>query len=188
MDSSDSYQLVASTEQKNFPDIEVLEHACKEARTVLDHQIDLKNDIDDKSMRTARIITLALSVVVGLIGFQNNTSLSGLLNGFMSLGVLLVAFSLIVLIISYFASDPKLGPSPQYIEQDVLKSGLGEHQYRKELLEAYAVWIENTGDAVQLNGAILSVGETLFAVGILSFILGLMERVWETSLLQWVPL
>ena len=165
----------------------VLDDACTEARTVLDHQIDLNDDIDDKSMRTARIITVSLSIVAGIVSSQSAAALPNLLNGLMSAGVLLAVLSLVVLVISYFASEPKLGPGSDYLETNILNDEPSRQQYRKELLEAYSVWIDQTGDAIELNGAVLSVGESLFALGILCFVLGLLERVWEVSLLQWLP-
>lgn len=179
--------VVSTVDEECTTDPTVLDDACTEARMVLDHQIDLNDDIDDKSMRTARIITVSLSIVAGIVSSQSTAALPNLLNGLMSAGVLLTVLSLIVLVISYFASEPKLGPGSEYLETNILNGEPSRQRYQKELLEAYSVWIDQTGDAVALNGAVLSLGESLFALGILCFVLGLLERVWEVSLLQWLP-
>ncbi|EMA38413.1 hypothetical protein C447_09672 [Halococcus hamelinensis 100A6] len=178
--------VVSTVDEECTTDPIVLDDACAEARIVLDHQIDLNNDIDDKSMRTARIIVVSLSIVAGIGSSRSAADLTNLLNGLMSAGVLLTVLSLVVLVISYFASDPKLGPSSDYVETNILGDGLSRQQYQRELLEAYSVWIDQTGDAIELNGAVLSLGESLFALGILCFMGGLLERVWEVSLLQWL--
>lgn len=47
-------------------DIEALRLAREESRAVLDHQIDLLDDIDDKAMRTTRLALLLVALIVSV--------------------------------------------------------------------------------------------------------------------------
>lgn len=86
-----------SEENEALPaDLEALRTAHTEARTVLDHQIELLNDSDDKAMRTVRITLLIIGLIVSIAsvvdvsGLLPDITVFGLnvIAGLLSLGLL----------------------------------------------------------------------------------------------------
>lgn len=95
-------------------DKETLEKTCEEARTALDHQIDLLRDMDDKAMRSVRITLLTLGIFLSASAFPGSLRFFNLIT---ISGVGSLVISILFGLITYSASEPSFGIGKSYAEE-----------------------------------------------------------------------
>jgi hypothetical protein len=162
-----------SSNDRSYPRrVESLRKTHEEARTVLDHQIQILDDIDDKATRTVRITALLLGVVV------SSTSLVAdpyqFINQGTTWGALSLALSIVLGTVTYSVSSPDLGPGPRDIER-VRESNYREDEWLMVMLASYEDWIDQTEWISRFNGAFLALAQLSLGVGLLLFVLGVLD-------------
>jgi hypothetical protein len=103
----------------------------EEARTVLDHHIQLSNDIDGKAMRTVRVEIILLAALVSAAQFVGPES--QFINPLTKYGTMFVVLSLMTGIATYSYSSPDFGTGPQY-NDELLENQHSEHEWLGVLL------------------------------------------------------
>lgn len=150
-------------------DSETLAFLYEDARRVLDHQVDYLGDIDDKAMRSVRIITVLVAILLSAIQVRPTHAI---VNPLTALGACSLLVSMGVGIFTYSASNTHFGPGSEYLD-DVLANPRYTDRWRVEILRSYADWIENNARTNARNGTYLFVCQLLLYVGIVLLAVGI---------------
>lgn len=145
-----------------------LRSACEESRAVLDHEIAILNDIDDKAIWTVRTAVLIIGLVVSAASITGNRGVSTPTPVKVSagLGVSVLLASLVSGVMTYSIAAPEPGISAQY-RTAVLDEDIPEREWRRELLEGYNRWIAQMQLVNERNGYYLFVTQSLLLLGVL---------------------
>lgn len=152
--------------------IESLRKMHKEARTVLDHQIRIIDDIDDKATRTVRITALLLGVVASLSSLVAESSIY--VNQATKWGTVSLVLAVILGTFTYSVSSPALGPGPRDIER-VRENEFREDEWLVVTLASYEDWIDRTDRISRFNGVFLGLTQMSLGVGLLLLVLGILD-------------
>lgn len=125
----------------------------EEARTVLDHQISVLNDIDNKATKTVRITAVILGIVVSAPSIIKNPNTY--INSFTEWGVVGLVLSIALGMFTYSTSSPDLGPNPNDINR-LLDDKYREDKWLVILLSSYEDWIDRTQRVNRFNGIFLT--------------------------------
>lgn len=140
----------------------------REARRVLDHQIDLLNDVDDKAARTVRITALLVGAIVGVSSFDGVTGVS-LADEYVAWGTVYLVATIALGMKAYNVSNPYIGPDPGDLRR-LLHDADDEDDMRRLLVEdGFAVWIERMEFLNRVNGWYLDLAQLSLAVGVFLF-------------------
>lgn len=133
----------------------------QEARAVLEAQQATASDIDQKTMRTVRLIAIIVGLVLSVaqLGAVDFDPLAATI----AVGILIV--SLIVGILNYSASDPIAGPNPQYLGR-LVANDFPETPWETHLLTEAGGWISDNEAEIARNGDVLLVQRVLLVLGI----------------------
>lgn len=104
--------VMAGRDYSQSEDVEVLRSSREEARTVLDHQIQLLSEIHAKALRTIRITVLVLGVILSSTAFPETRQF---VNWLTVAGVTSLVFAILSGLVAYTASNPNFGTSPDYL-------------------------------------------------------------------------
>lgn len=160
-----------SDKDERRPDLESLRLSHQEARTVLDHQIQIQNDIDDKALRTVRITALIAGLLISAGSLSEDPT--QFLRASTLLGAGLLFGSLVAGVVTYTAASPTLGPGSRYFK-DRLPDRTDEYDTLSMLLSYYSGWIESNDDLNRINGAYLAIAQTLLICGLVSLGVGIL--------------
>ena len=138
------------------------ETAYQEARSVLDAQNTTMQDIDDKAMRTVRVIVLLISLLVA--GLQYRPELFDPL--VLAVSTALLVGAVLAGIATYDESNLYVGPRGEYIE-DLAASEFEDAPWEQDLLETFAGMIAENYDNIQRNARYLRATNGLLALGII---------------------
>ncbi|WP_155120766.1 hypothetical protein [Haloarcula sp. K1] len=125
----------------------------EEARAVLDHQISILNDIDNKATKTVRITAVILGIVVSAPSVIKNPT--DFVNQFTKWGVVGLVLSIALGMITYSSSSPDLGPNSNDINR-MLNKKYREDEWLVILLDSYEDWIDRTQRVNRFNGVFLA--------------------------------
>lgn len=179
-DDSGVYELTISTDaelRRNLnSDLETARTVHEEARSVLDYQIKLLDDIDDKAARTVRITVLLVGAILGAASFEDATGIS-LTSNYIIWGIAYLIFSIALGMKTYNVSEPYLGPNPKD-----LKSLLHETSDEEDMLiflvdEGFTEWISETEFLNRVNGWYLDLTQWSLVIGIVLLTMGLLNQV-----------
>lgn len=150
-------------------DLEVLRSACEESRVVLDYQLEVLAEIDEKaiwSVRTA-IIVLGLLISVGsLTDGSAIRTLSPPVIGLATAGTLSLLFTIWFGLLAYHWSFEAFGIGPQE-RQAALSGRLDEREWLQMLLQDwYPEWIERQAMFNVYNNRILVGAHLLLSIGV----------------------
>lgn len=134
-------------------DIRSLRITHEEARTVLNHQISVLNDIDNKATKTVRITAVILGIVVSAPSIIKNPNTY--INPFTEWGVVGLVLSITLGIFTYSSSSPDLGPNSKDINR-LLNNKYREDKWLVLLLNSYEDWIDRTQRVNRFNGIFLT--------------------------------
>lgn len=151
-------------------DEDTLTFFCDEARTVLDHQIEILADIDQKAMRTVRFTALLLGILFSAVNVAPETFEFNL---WLRIGGALLLGSLVSAVVTYTASYPELGPGPAYLD-DVLSQPKDETRWRIEMLRSYADWMHENDVVNRRNGLYLLISQICLTIGLVSTAVGVL--------------
>lgn len=150
-------------------DVEVLRSRCKEARVVLNHQLEALSDLHGKAIRTVRITGVVFGLVLSAATLPGARRFA---NGFIFAGIGALAVTLLVGLVAYSASDPKVGIGPRYLS-GIRTGNYSEVEWFDALVGGYENWIVemeelNDGNARMLTftQVLLGIAVVLLAVGV----------------------
>lgn len=167
--------------------IEALRNARKESRTVLDEQIRLLNDIDDKAMRSVRTAVVFLGIIISAIqvsgGVQNVPDPDTWVFRLSATGVGLLIISIVAGILTYSVSSPNFGVSEDH-RKDVML-GYTEREWLIFLLNEYDEWTDemertNVKNSIGLHTTLFSLTSGLVCL-LLSLVHELDYGFWELA-------
>lgn len=168
--------------------IEALRVTRKESRTVLDKQINLLNDIDDKAMRSVRTSVIFVGIVISAIqvsgGVEEVPPADSLVFKLSAAGVGFLLISMISGIWTYSVSSANFGVSEDH-RNDVLL-GYSEREWLIFVLNEYDEWIgemekTNTKNSVGLHTTLFSLISGLVCL-LLSLVHELDYGFWELAI------
>lgn len=137
------------------------EIAYQEARAVLEAQQATAADIDQKTMRTARLTAILVGLVLSVAQLRVVTFAP--LAVMISVGILIL--SVTIGIFNYSASDPIAGPNPYYLHR-LVANEFPEMTWEEALLTEAGRWISDNEDEIARNGEVLLVQRLLLILGL----------------------
>ncbi|QZP36300.1 hypothetical protein [Halobaculum magnesiiphilum] len=158
--------------------VETLRLLHTDARSVLDHQLAILGDIDDKAARTVRLTVLVLAAVISAPSVIDNPD--QYVNQYTVWGGLSLVLSVVLGVITYSSSSPELGPGPSDIER-VLDRRFIELEWLVIVLDNYEDWIDRTGRVNRVNGWLLALTQAALAVGLGLFVIGVAQTLTDIS-------
>lgn len=168
--------------------IEALRTARNESRTVLDGQIDLLNDIDDKAMRSVRTAVVFVGIVISAVqvsgGVEAVPNADSWTFRFSAAGVGFLMASIVAGIYTYSVSSANFGVSDGHREDVLL--GYSEREWLIFLLNEYDEWTNEMAATNEKNS--IGLHATLFSLvaGLVCFLLSVVHEldygVWELAL------
>lgn len=123
-------------------DIEALRVAREESRAVLDHQLALLNDLDDKAMRTVRTAVILLGILVSAAGIAGPDTIATLPRTstlFFGAGIGGLFGTIFAGIGTYTTSDMEFGIGPVH-RDEVVSWEYSEREYLGLVLAGYDEW------------------------------------------------
>ncbi|MFC4247664.1 hypothetical protein ACFOZ7_11900 [Natribaculum luteum] len=138
------------------------EIAYTEARAVIDSQNNTMTDIDDKAMRTVRLNTVLLGLLVTGLQFAPDMFYTT---------VLQAAFALLILstlcgVITYNESNLYVGPRGEYIEV-LAEDDFSDSPWEEDLLQTMAGMIAENYDDIRWNSRLLTATQATLVLGII---------------------
>jgi hypothetical protein len=160
--------------------IETLRSACEESRAVLDHEIAILDDIDDKAIWTVRtaVILIGLVVSAASVAGSNGVLVPTSVNVAAGAGVTVLFVTIVSGIFTYSISAPEPGISAQY-RTAVLAQDIPEAEWRAELLEGYNRWIAQMQLVNEKNGWYLFLTQALLLFGVFLLALAGGLTIWS---------
>lgn len=161
---------------------EAMEVVRQESRNVLDEQIALLSDIDDKAMRTVRTSVLLVGLVISAIQLSDSSISVDAIGTWpfrlAAAGVTFLLVSIVAGIYTYSVSDPEFGVSADH-RTDVVAGAYTEHEWLRFQLNEYDEWTESMRETNENN--VVGLHVTLFSLvaGLLSL---LSSVVWTTEI------
>lgn len=155
-------------------DIRSLRVTHEEARTVLDHQISILNDIDNKATKTVRITALILGIVVSAPSIIKNPNTY--INTFTEWGVVGLVLSIALGMFTYSTSSPDLGPNSEDINR-LLDNKYREDKWLVLLLDSYEDWIDRTQRVNRFNGVYLALTQISLIMSLILLAIGVKRGV-----------
>lgn len=154
-----------------------LEFLCNEARSVLNHQINQIENIDDKALRSVRITILILGLIAAAGRFED----SGEILNMFTLGSVIILFASVIICVTIYIYSPSVfGPGPEYIAQS-LEERQSERKERIDALEASADWMVENNMIVEFLGKWFFRSQVLLAIGLFFLLVGLGLAIGDTN-------
>lgn len=144
-------------------DIEALRITLAEYRVVLDHQIDLLNDLDDMAMWTSRTAVILLGILVSGAGIAGRLVLVSLPPGAMisfgigGLGLVVTIFAGVGV---YTVSQPRYGVTDSH-HREVTEMPYTEREWLGLMLEEYDEWSDELAVLNAENARLVFLTQTL---------------------------
>ncbi len=169
-------------------DIDFLRTAREEARSVLNHQIQTLNDIDNKAASTLRInmIFLGLLITAGGIVLRQTTiqDMNFIIKIFLVISASFTVISLILSIIfaiwTYTSSKFRAGPNDNDIQR-LINEGYNEKTGTLLLLLSYGSWMEQNREVNNRDAKTLFRSHIFLAVGVVLSVVSVF--LWVYSLI-----
>lgn len=155
-------------------EIETVRKLQKEARTVLDHQIQILNDADDQAARSVRLTILFVGAILGVATFGDETGVP-FTNSYILWGSVYLILSIALGMRIYTVSNPYLGPSPNDL------NNLIKEEKEKEMLvflleEGYQYWISEMDLHMAKKGLYLDLTQTSLVIGLIFLIIAVVDQ------------
>lgn len=161
-------------------DLEALRATQKEARAVLDHQIQTFNDVDNKAAKTSRLNGLLLGLLLTAASFLAQAEafdVAPYFNIYTGLGVVLLIISFILAITTYTTTNIETGVGPNDIRRLVDKR-YSEKGWLILLLRSEAAWMEENERRQTINGSLLTASHVALILAILLIAGGVASVHW----------
>lgn len=149
-------------------DIEALRVTREESRFVLDHQIALQREIDEKALRTVRLSLVLIALIVSVAQLREPRQLASLEIGtLLSVGVGVLGLSMAVFIGLgvYVETKIPFGVGPGH-RREVTTQAYSDSEWLDVLLEEYDRWTAEASVANGSNALWLSRAQASMAIGV----------------------
>lgn len=150
------------------PDPDTLEFLCGEAREVVDSQIGVLSDLDDKAMWTLRMSVLVFGLLLTALSLAVRAEVGDLerfVNLFTVLGVGALLNGMLFSVVAYTHTEFKPGPSGRDV-RNLLEQDLEVGRYRESVLRSYEHWIRHNRHSIERDSTLLFLCQVLFIGGI----------------------
>lgn len=150
-------------------DIEALNLTLHESRAVLDHQIALLDDIDNKAMWTVRTSLLILGILAsaaGVVGGEQLSSIPIHIKIILTIAGGLLFISAMMGISIYTSSDVRFGIGEDH-RREVLSAPYGENEWVVILLDEYSTWIDEMRSETENNASVFLITQLVLATALL---------------------
>lgn len=158
-----------NSEPESAPDIAVLRSACEESRSVLDHQLSVLDDIDEKAIWSVRTAILVLGLLISAASFADGSAVRQAelpILGLAFAGTIGLASTIWLGIFTYHWSFEEFGIGPNERSAAVLQDG-SEHRWRTHLLmTGYTPWIQRQESFNRYNQLLLFITHLLLSMGV----------------------
>lgn len=161
-------------------DIEALRTTQSEVRTVLDHQIQTFNDVDNKAAKTFRLEALLLGFILTAVSFLVRTeslSLVRYINNFTVAGVVLLEISFIFAISTYTITSIETGLGPNDIQR-LIDEKYSEKEWLILLLRSEGEWMRLNERQQTINGVLITISHITLVLAILALSFGIAKVNW----------
>lgn len=135
----------------------------EESKRVMEGQKSDVDDMDDKALRTVRLTAGILAIGVTGIEVVGPGDVNRLLAGF---SIVFFASSAISGLVVYNESNILVGPKASFLNE--MRTGDSGDDWEDELLGEMETWITDNQERVELNGALLSVCQLFFVLGVVA--------------------
>lgn len=166
------------------PDLAALRVTREESRAVLDHQIALLNELDDRTMRTVRLAGFLLGLVLTVVGILGPTTVAAfgpLVIGSAGFGVCCLVGCVLVGVGTYSTSNASYGIDGSF-RSDVVAGSYGEREWLCDLLTGYDEWTVKMQRVTERNGAYLLPAQFLLLAGFTLLVLAIALTAMATYL------
>jgi hypothetical protein len=136
---------------------------------VIETQQETASDIDDKALRTGRLVVVLVGLLVSAVRIADISVTTPLL----ILGVALLLCSLISGTVTYSESDLYQGPGRAYLGQ-LADAGVDDSDWEREHLETLGDWIAENADEIAFNGRLLVLTQVFLLLGTVLVLLALL--------------
>lgn len=169
--SADGSRFPAEAERRAPSDTAALRATREEARTILDHEIRLLNDLDDKAMRTVRTAVVTLGALISAAGLGGPSAVASVgawpLRLF-ALGCVCLLVTILVGTVASTDSDVILGPNEAF-RSEAKVGGYSETEWLVTLLDGYDAWIAYADEVASRNELRLFVAQVALFGAFLAF-------------------
>lgn len=149
-------------------DIEALRLTREESRIVLDHQIALQKDLDDKALRTVRLALVLIALVVSVAQLMEPSQVTPPEMGTLlsvGAGVLGLSIAVFVGLGVYVETDVPFGVGPGH-RREVTTQAYSEMGWLVVLLAEYDEWTDDARAANGVNALWLGRAQASMAIGV----------------------
>lgn len=176
-------------EQSEY-DMGALRVTRKEARAVLDRQIETLNDIDDKAAHTLRLNVLVLGVVLTIASILASSEATPaamrVVNEVVVAGVVATGFSMVGAFWAYTGTSYRTG-----VGRSDVRTALGrrppEGEWLTALLYSYTVWMKRNERANRRDGYALFVSHLFLLLSMGYYASGVVYGVFVRTDAMWIP-
>ncbi len=131
-----------------------------EARDVLAAQTRVVGDLDEKAIRSVRLTTILVSLLLAAIEFQ--AAQFHLV--FLTASLLFLVASMVLSIVTYDESDHFVGLEDGLLE--ILATDIDEQAWQRELLETYTGMVSENEDIIRRNSHLFRISNASLISGI----------------------
>lgn len=155
-------------------DLDALRTTQQEARTVLDHQIQTFNDVDNKAAKTSQLVGVLLGLLFTAGSFLAQADafdVTPFLNIYTGLGTVALVVSFIFALVTYSTNKIKTGVGPADINR-LIDTKYSEKGWLILLLRSEAAWMEENEKSINRNAIFLTVSHIALILAVVLLVVG----------------
>jgi len=156
-------------ESEREHDLEALRTTQEEARTVLNHQIQTFNDVDDKAAKTSQLVGLLLGLLFTAGSFLAQAdafNVTPYFNTITAAGAVVLILSFIFALATYTTSKIETGVGPTDIQR-LINKRYSEEGWLILLLRSEAAWMEKNEQSLSKNATLLTISHIALVLAII---------------------
>lgn len=169
-------------ESEREHDLEALRTTQEEARTVLNHQIQTFNDVDDKAAKTSQLVGLLLGLLFTAGSFLAQAdafNVTPYFNTITAAGAVVLILSFIFALATYTTSKIETGVGPTDIQR-LINKRYSEEGWLILLLRSEAAWMEKNEQSLSRNATLLTVSHFALVLAIILLAAGVGVVHWPS--------
>jgi hypothetical protein len=165
-------------------DLESLRISQREARTVLDHQINTFTEVDQKAAETTRLVALLLGLILTAASIiaQSDLSLNPYLNWGTFLGLVSLIIAFIFSVITYTSTDIETGIGKPDIDR-LIDRKYTETDWLILLLRSEGEWMKTNEKRLTRNNRWLFAAHVSLVIGIVLVVGGIVGGLLDLAVL-----